>query len=60
MQARISIVDMWSFWVDMNLCMFSFLSYSLVVGDQVNKSQGWNIINRFIPTLFLCLSQVMR
>jgi len=43
MQARISIVDMWSFRVDKNLCSFSFLSFtyiSIAVGDQFNKSQG--------------------
>ena len=40
-----------------NQCRFLFFVYMLPLEIQLSRGQGWDPINWFNPTTFLCLSQ---
>jgi len=48
--------SMWSFWVEANLCLYMYCSLDDI---QLSREEGWDPINRFNPTTFLCLSLVI-
>ena len=49
---------MWSFWVEVNLCLFlSFVHLCIAVGGPVSRGVDGDSINRFNSTTLLWLSQ---